>query len=77
MLRYLTRAGVQIRKAVDVFTRVPAERDAEADLKVKGFEQEIPKEVPLDQSEAVHCPPAHRELQPGKYRVYISKPELI
>ena len=56
-----------------MFTRVPAERDAEADLKVERFEQEIPKEVPLDQPEAVHRPPANRELQPGRCLVYISK----
>jgi hypothetical protein len=29
--------------------------------------------VPLDQPEAVHRPPANRELQPGRCLVYISK----
>lgn len=65
--QHLTCAGVQVREAVDVFTRVPAVWDAEADLKVKGFEQEIAEEVPLDQPETVHCPAAHRKLQPSKY----------
>lgn len=74
---HLTCVGVQVRKTVDVFTRVPAERDAEADLKVKGFEQEVAKEVPLNQPEAVHCPAAHRELQPGEHLLYFSKTSLL
>lgn len=49
-----------------MLTGVSAVRDAETDLKVKGFEQEVPKKVPLDQTEAVQGLAAHCELQPER-----------
>lgn len=45
---------------------VPAVRDAEADLKVEGFEQSVSEEMPLNQTKAVQCLAAHRELQPER-----------
>lgn len=38
----------QVRQAVDVLAGVPAVWDAEANLKVKGFEQEVSEKVPLN-----------------------------
>lgn len=45
---------------------VPAVWDAETDLEVEGFEQEVSEEVPLNQTEAGQSPAAHRELQPAE-----------
>ncbi len=49
-----------------MLTGVSAVWDAEANLKVKGFEQEVSEKMPLDQTEAVQCLAAHRELQPER-----------
>ena len=48
-----------------MFAGVDTVGDAEAQVKVKGFEQQVSEEVPLDQPEAAHLLTAHTELQPG------------
>lgn len=49
-----------------MLTGVSAVWDAEANLKVKRFEQEILEKMPLDQTKAVQCLAAHCELQPER-----------
>lgn len=49
-----------------MLTGVPAVWDAETDLKVKGFEQEVSEEMSLNQTEAGQSPAAHCELQPAE-----------
>ena len=49
-----------------MLTGVSAVWDAEADLEVKGFEQEVSEIMPLDQTEAGQGLAAHSELQPER-----------
>lgn len=49
-----------------MLTGVSAVWNAEADLKVKGFEQQVSEKMPLDQTEAVQRLAPHCELQPDR-----------
>lgn len=54
----------ELWELIDVFTRVSAARDAEAEIKVKGLQQPLPEVVPLDHPETCHGPVTHSELYP-------------
>lgn len=55
--RMLYKSGIrtdilrELGKLVDMFTSVPAAGDAEAEIKVKVFQQALPEVVPFDHPE--------------------------
>lgn len=58
----LTQFVGKLRELVDVFARVPAVRDAEAEVEVEVLEEATLEVVALDHPEAVDWPVAHGEL---------------
>lgn len=63
--RRLTEVVGKLRELVDVFARVAAVGDAEAEVEVEALEQPSLEVVPLDHAEAVDGSVAHRELHTG------------
>lgn len=63
--RRLTELVWKLRELVDVFTRVSAVGNAEAEVEVEVLEEPTLEVVSLDHPKAVDGPVAHRELHAG------------